>query len=243
MTSSFNVTRYRLSVLLAACVMAQVPTVAVCGAVDTRPQMPAAPDVLVLVVSGLGPADLVSVNYNSVLAEAEVKRDIAAIGVECGWDAESLKVTSKAAGGSGEKTTSASFQVVSALDYTSGRLPVAAFVQALKRFRTIDLSFVVPDRFVFQGPASYEDRYVKLQWRKSGSAHNYRVVVNDSSFDRLTLNAPAAVPQAADGKAACERPLVKYAIIGLAALCCAVVVFYLGKSMSGARANRNGEQL
>ncbi len=150
------------------------------------------PDVLVLVLSGAGPVDEVSINYSSPVPDQAVKADIQALARNAAWLVGEEKVTTRTV--ADRKITSGSFKTMAAINYNGGTVPVAPFVLAFKRYRSIELNYLVPKRFHFRGLKDFENDFVKVNLEERGSSLLYHIRVKNNHFDRLVL--PATQPKA-----------------------------------------------
>lgn len=181
------------------------------------------PDVLVLVLSGMGSVDQVSINYSSVVPEDAVKADIKALAKECAWLVDQQCVTTKTLPG-GRKTTSGSFNTLSTINQKEGLLPIAPFVNTLKRFRSIQLVYLVPRQFRFQGLKDFDNEFVNVKLEQHGNSYLYRIRVKDNHFDRLVLptHQPKPQPKPVGGLSSGSRVVITILI----ALACALVAYF-----------------
>lgn len=182
-----------------------------------RPEMP---DVLVLVLSGMGSVDQVSINYASDVSEARAKADMDALGKETGWTLRAVRVSRRPVGpGGARNTTSGSFVALAAVNYTEGLLPVAPFVTVLKRFSNIEINYLLPERFQFHGLEDFENEFVKLHLERRGMSYLYRIRVKNNDFSRLILPAhqPKAQPKP-QGMSSGWRLVISIVLAALAAL-------------------------
>lgn len=146
------------------------------------------PDVLVLVLSGVGPVDQVSINYSGAVSEEAAKEDMKRLAEETAWLIGSEKVRRDTdRSGNAPVTTSASFNTVVTVNRKEGTLPLAPFVTVLKRFPSIEVNYLLSQEFDFRGLEDFENEFVKIRFERQGSSFLYRVAVKDSSFKRLVL--------------------------------------------------------
>ncbi|MEK7679937.1 MAG: hypothetical protein AAB356_07075, partial [Deltaproteobacteria bacterium] len=166
-----------------------VAVVAAAGTACAAPKPSASPDVLVLVLNGLGPFDQVSINYTSAIPDQDAKNDVAALSRDSGWMVQEVKVTTKAVNRPGAKpTTAVMFKTPGIVDPQQGLLRLEPFIDALKRFDSIQVNYLVYDsRFGFRGLRDFENRYVRIAMSQTGNSYVYRVQVNDKDFTRLRL--------------------------------------------------------
>ena len=197
------------------------------GALAAKPAArvnPSAPDVLVLVLGIMPSYDHVSINYSSKVPDQKVLADLAKVALETRWPISGVKTTTKALDIPGaQPTTQLVFHVPSAENSSEGTLPLSAFVNALKRYKVIEIDYVLRPEFVFRGRRDYEDRFVKVVMRWSGNSYNYTVRVKDSSFDTIRIplipDQPAtAAPRPAPPTGARVLMILGIAIAGAAAV-------------------------
>ncbi|MGC8862192.1 MAG: hypothetical protein ACP5R5_05370, partial [Armatimonadota bacterium] len=186
------------------------------------------PDVLVLVLSGIGPFDQVSINYATEIPKKQALKDIDALVRETAWLVRDARVTTASSHTPGGRpTTSSVFRTPPLASTTDGTLPLEPFVSALRRFRSLEVNYLVCSKFTFRGLKEFENKWVKINLKRSGNSYLYRVRVKDSSFRRLGLPLVQPKPPArrSHGLAAGARVAVG---VGLAAAASAIV--YLAAS-------------
>lgn len=146
------------------------------------------PNVLVLVLGGFGAYDQVSINYTGVVALPKAQADLDASASIGKWQALNARGETKSSGGPNPTpTTSISFEAKGIIGYGNGTLPLEPFITALKRFEFIEIDYIVPNGFSFQGLEDFENPYVKIQLSPTGNSYRYRVVVKDTGFTKLDL--------------------------------------------------------
>jgi hypothetical protein len=175
------------------------------------------PDVLVLVYSQAGPFDQVSINYNSKVPKADAERDIAQIRNTAGWMTRNQNVSTEKATAPGAKpTTSSRFETVRLANQAEGTLPLEPFITALKRFRAMQVIYLISGPFEFHGLKDFENDNVKILLRHSTGSYTYHVTVKNSDFDRLRLPLKAERP-AAPRKSGMSTGLRLVFVLGIAA--------------------------
>jgi len=158
------------------------------AAESAKPPGNSAPDVLVLVLGIMGSHDHVSVNYSSKMPTEQVQADLAKVDWETRWPIEAVKITTASVGTPGaQPTTQLVFRVPGVADRAAGTLPLSPFVNALKRYKAIEIDYVLLPGFVFKGRKDYEDSYVKVVMRQEGNSYCYRIQVKDSSFGAIRI--------------------------------------------------------
>ena len=165
-----------------------------CGLSSAQAKTPAVsteisnPDVLILVLSGTGPWDQISINYSSEIPVADVRKDILALANENRWVIKNEHATTASASTPGAKpTTSLTFQTPRIVNADSGLLPIEPFITVLKRFKSMEIVFLVSPQFKFHGLKNFDDEYVNIRLKQSGGSYRYRVEIKDNEFERLGL--------------------------------------------------------
>lgn len=157
------------------------------------------PDVLVLVLGGIGSSEMVSINYTGVVALPKAQADLDTIAAAGKWQATNARGETKSSGGPNPKpTTSITFQAKGVIDYVNGALPLEPFIVGLKRFKFIEVDYMIPQTFQFKGLKDFENEFVKIQMSPSGNSYRYRIVVKNADFTKLGL--PLAQPTATESK-------------------------------------------
>lgn len=157
------------------------------SAADAAPKF-VRPDVLVLVMGGFGPSDQVSINYTGVVALGKAQADLDATATVGKWQASNARGETKSSGGPNPTpTTSITYQAKGIIGYGNGTLPLEPFIAALKRFKFIEVVYIVPAGFTFNGLKDFENEFVKIQLSPTGTSYRYRVVVKNAGFAKLDL--------------------------------------------------------
>ncbi len=175
-------------VLLCLCLMATAGLQSVAAASAKQVDKAVPPEVIVLILSGMGDSDQVSISYSRVIPTSEADKDIEAIKRVSFWTIRNPKVSTKTTGTPGGKpTTSAQFVTLPIANVREGTIPLEPFITALKRFKTMQVIYLIPGKFVFRGLKDFENDYVKIDLRQSGGSYTYKVTVKNPGFDRLGL--------------------------------------------------------
>lgn len=150
--------------------------------------VPDSPDVLVLVLSGMGPYDQVSINYATSVPVRDTRQDLATLKRATGWLIQNERITTQTARTPGaHPTTSATFQTPTIVNTVNGLLPLEPFIATLKRFESIRVNYLVASEYKFRGLKDFENEYVNIGFERTGNSYLYSVRVKDKSFDRLGL--------------------------------------------------------
>lgn len=173
-----------LRFLLACCVLAGSP-----GHAQIKGQAPGQPDVLVLVFSVPGGADQIGLTYPGVVPHSVVQRDIHALQSTTGWSTGNLHISDKLPPirKSVGKMTEADFSVSGAVAPGTHYLPLQPFVQALRPYRHVTLTYFVGQGFDFRGVRSYSDRHVRIALEQRGATYTYQIFMLDGHVEHLKL--------------------------------------------------------
>lgn len=173
-----------LRFLPALCVLVGSPAYA-----QIKGQAPGQPDVLVLVFSVPGGEDQVGLTYPGVVPHSTVQRDIRAIQAATGWAAANVHITDKLppVRKSVGKLTEADFTVTGAVAPATHYLPLEPFVQALRPYHHITLTYFVGPGFDFQGVRNYADRHVRIALDQRGATYTYQIFMLDGHVEHLKL--------------------------------------------------------
>ncbi len=160
-----------------------------CRGVQARKDAePFKPQVLVLVLGGLGPSDMCSINYDGVVALPRAQSDLDAMAAAGKWQVRDAKGETKSSGGPKPvPTTSISFMSKGLIDYANGTLPLEPYLIGLRRFKHVEVGFIAPAGFAFRGLKDFENDLVKIELRQSGNSYKYRVTIKDHKFETLDL--------------------------------------------------------
>ncbi len=188
------------------------------------------PDVLVIVLSGLGPTDQVSINYNSLVSKGDAEADINSLARGASWTISGPRVTT--GGPSDRQTTSSSFQTPPLPNPADGTLPIEPFILALQRFGRIQINYIVNSQFDFRGLEDFEDDRIKLNLVRHGNSFEYTALVKESGFSQLSLPVSAPKPGEADQSPSGAGRIVL--IIGIA-LALAVAAYLIAAAVSRRR--------
>jgi hypothetical protein len=192
------------------------------------------PQVLVLVLSGIGAFDQVSINYNSKIPKGEALKDIESLVRETAWPVRDPRVTVAQPSTPGAKrTTSSVFRTPPLANTRDGTLPLEPFILALRRFGSIQVNYLIASQFAFRGLEDFENDRVKITLRQAGNSYQYSVRVKKGDFDRLTLPLKPAenAPRQPPGMSVAARAML---ILGLA-LAGAVIAYLVAAHVARER--------
>ena len=195
------------------------------------------PDVLVLVLSGMGPLDQISINYTSAIPKQQALGDIDALARDYSWIVREARVTVASSSTPGARpTTSSVFRTAPLPNSREGTLPLEPFVSVLRRFGSIRVNYLLAMPFEFRGLKEFESEYVKIDLKRGGNSYQYTVRVKGRDFKRLglPLTEPKAHEPARAGTLAAARTLI---IVGLA-LAAALVAYLIAAVVAGRRNQR-----
>ena len=160
-------------------------------------------------MGGISAYDQCATNYTTVVPLATAQADLDEIGRLGKWRVSNAKGETKSSGGPHPvPTTSITWQAQGVLGYANGTLPLEPFVTALKRFKFVEIVYIVPANFQFHGLREFENGFVTVRLTQGGNSYRYRVVVKDNGFDKLDLplTQPAKLkPEEKQGMSAAAR--------------------------------------
>lgn len=194
----------RLAVLGALVCLLAAPALARSGRAlfSTKIPQPArmanAPDIQVLVLSNLSGVDQVDITYPVVVPRAQVVRDLDALAAASSWPIGGIQVSNSALPLSGVKTTpmtSVTFAAQGLVRKGQKAFWLEPFVVALRPYKKVTLTYMMPRQFAFAGLRCYSDKHVNITLDRRGSVYTYLVSIADPNFLRLNLplwQAPAA---------------------------------------------------
>jgi hypothetical protein len=192
------------------------------------------PDVLVLVM-GMGAYDQCAINYTEVVPLKTAQADLDTIAKLGKWHASNARGETKSSGGPNPKpTTSITWQAEGVIGYSNGTLPLEPFVTALKRFKFIEVVYIVPAGFQFYGLRGFGNSFVTVRLTQGGNSYSYSVVVKNNAFGKLDLplTQPTS-PQPVEAQGMSTRARVGLALgIGIPA---AIMVYLLALYFSRRR--------
>lgn len=147
------------------------------------------PDLLILVFAVPGGPDQVGLTYPGVVPHAQAIRDVKAIRAATGWHISGVHIADQAPPirkPSG-KMTGVDFVVPGAVSLPSRYLPVEPFVNSLRSYRHVTLTYLIGGGFGFEGLRSYADNHVKITLNQRGSNYTYQIYYHDGQFGHLNL--------------------------------------------------------
>ena len=147
------------------------------------------PDVLVLVLNGMGSSDQVSINFNSAVSNNDAQKIMSSLASNSKWAIRNEKISTQGSNTPGGKpTTSINFQTPVIVSKSQGALPIEPFIIALKNYKNIQINFLVASQFNFKGLKTFENNYVKIGLQQSGNSYQYTINVKNSGFNKLDLS-------------------------------------------------------
>lgn len=188
------------------------------------------PDVVVVVFSGIMSDDTISCTYNKAnTSKEEAKKDVEAFAGIVGANPVDIEITSKALPPSKDIQTSSEFKINGLIDYKQGGLYIEPFISTFKRFKNIEVNYIINKQFNFRGLRNHDDKHVSITMLRP---YQYRIIVKDSDFTSLNLpvvveTQTAAKPEKPAGKR--SSSLLVAAVVALAA---GGVVYFVSKRFS-----------
>ena len=149
------------------------------------------PDVLMWIDVRNPDAHWVSITYPKVVTRDVAESYLGKLLTETGWSATNVSITEGSVVESGENPmTAVEFMTPAAVRPYSGLLPIEPIVKAFRDLKNIEIQYLVPPTFYFQGLGDYENEYVKIVLNHGNNAYRYTIRVKNSKFDTLGLPSP-----------------------------------------------------
>lgn len=162
-------------------------------------RLASAPDIQVLILSNMSGVDQVDITYPGVVTRAQVGRDLSAIVSETSCSIGNIQITNSAMPLIGVKAmpmTSVTFAAQGLVRKGQKAFLLEPLVIALKPYKKLNITYMVPRQFVFAGLHDYADNYVRISLQpQHGTVYSYIVSIDNPNFQRLNLplwQAPAA---------------------------------------------------
>ncbi|HEX5323941.1 MAG TPA: hypothetical protein VFW40_09155 [Capsulimonadaceae bacterium] len=150
----------------------------------------AAPDVQVLIVSEVNGVDEVNITYPSLVPRAQAVRDLSALASVSSWPIGDIQMQNSAMNLIGVKAapmTSVTFAAKGAVRKEQKWFLLEPFVVALRPYRKLTISYMVPKTFTFAGLHDYSDTHVHISLQQHGLVYTYKVAIDNPNFNRLNL--------------------------------------------------------
>ena len=144
------------------------------------------PDVLVLLFAVPGGPDQVGLTYPGLVPHAQALRDVHAIQAATGWTMTGMRITDqsapipKATG----KMTGIDFVVPGAVAVHSHTLPIEPFVNSLRSYHHVTVTYLMGQDFTFQGLRNYTDNHISIALDQRGSTYTYQIYYQNGRFGR-----------------------------------------------------------
>lgn len=189
------------------------------------------PDVLVLVFTVPGGPDQVGLTYPGLVPHAQVIRDVHAIQTATGWNVSGVHIADlpPPIKKSKQKMTGVDFVVPSAVNPQARYLPIEPFVNSLRSYHHVTVTYLVGSEFGFEGLRHYADNHVKVALDQHGSTYTYQIFYHDGRFGHLNLpryqlaNTSGQVAQAAPSSRRVNPWLI--ALVAVAAVGAGCIVY------------------
>ncbi|MGQ9784041.1 MAG: hypothetical protein ACUVRS_08685 [Armatimonadota bacterium] len=183
------------------------------------------PNVMVLVLNRGGPFDQVCINYTSVVSKKEAMQDLDRFARESSCPVRNLRITVADTSTPGSTpTTSSVFETPMLVNLTEGTFVLEPFISALRRFKMIEVNYLVMPQFSFRGLKDFESKWVKINLTQAGNSYRYRIHIKNSNFDRLGL--PLREPENVPGgyRTGASKP-IRILVILVIAVCASLLAY------------------
>jgi len=154
------------------------------------------PNILMLVYAGTDGRDTVGLTYPKAVPHAQAKSDLQALAASTGWVPSHVNIEDALAPlvGSKQLMTSVDFVARGVIPAQGRYLPVEPIVSALRNYPHVAVTYMVGDKYDFQGLREYNDKYVSIALDARGNAYTYHILVHDPKFPKLNLPIYQAPP-------------------------------------------------
>ena len=181
------------------------------------------PDVLMLVYAGPDGKDSVGLTYPKAIPHAQAKSDLQALQASTGWAPQHVHLEDAPAPlrGSKQMMTSVDFVAQGVIPSQGRYLPVEPIVSALRNYPHVAITYMVGDKYDFQGLRQYSDQYVSIALDERGNAYTYHIFVHDPKFPKLNLPIYQAPPgQVKTATAPARRGIQPWQVILVTVIAC-----------------------
>ncbi len=153
------------------------------------------PDVLVFIQLTGTNMDFVSFTYPKVVSQNQAMAHLSRVTSETGWQTLDLRITNNSLLKSGSNPmTSVEFTTPQVVRLDLGGFPIEPLIKAFKDLKHIEIVYVTPPNFTFQGLKNFENKYVKITLQRGTNTYRYQITIKDSDFE--TLGLPFLQPEA-----------------------------------------------
>jgi len=203
----------------------------------SRSDIAAPPEVIVLVLSGVGPFDQVSINYGTSVSRRRIEEDIREIKRVSGWPVRNLEIVTRKDSTPGARpVTSSQFEVPPIANKAEGMLQLEPFISALRRFKSIQVIYLVMGEFRFRGLKDFENNYVKIKLKQRKGAYTYNIQIKNSEFDDLNL--PLNEERSAEMQKTKMSVAARFIIVLMVAFLGGALVYLIASYLSRRSTNR-----
>ncbi|MDI6827045.1 MAG: hypothetical protein QME62_01020 [Armatimonadota bacterium] len=146
------------------------------------------PDVLIFIQLTGTNMDFVSFTYPKVVPQNQAMAHLSRVSLETGWQTLDLRITNNSLLKSGSNPmTSVEFTTPQAVRLDLGGFPIEPLIKAFKDLKHIEIVYVTPQNFAFQGLKNFENKYVKITLQRGTNTYRYQITIKDSGFETLGL--------------------------------------------------------
>jgi|LSQX01.1.fsa_nt_gb hypothetical protein len=146
------------------------------------------PDVVVLIMSGFTPQDMVCFTYPSVVAKEEVQKDVDALKSATGWPMGDINVSTGSVETDGKNPmTSVEFTAPFVVNREAGSVLVEPFLKTFRNHKLVEIDYIIEGAFNFRGLRNFTNDKVDIAFEQTGNSIRYRAKIRDINFDELNL--------------------------------------------------------
>ena len=205
--------------------------------IETTPS-PGMPDLFIIVDARMPGQNKVSLTYAKLVPRPEVDAAFGRLLTETGWQALNITYSNASLEESGQSPmTSVEFSTPQAIRPETGELPIEPIIKAYRNIKNIQVLFMIPQGFAFQGVQSCENKYVRIVMKPNPGTYMYAITVKDPGFKELNLPTLKSKESTPDTE---NYNTLKIAFVVVLALLAAMLGYLITNKLSHrGRGNRN----
>jgi hypothetical protein len=164
-----------------------------CAAMPVRAA--SAPTCQVIVMWSAQGMDAVNITYPTAITDDKAQQDLVTLSNVSSWHLLGAKIDQQQLalpGATVPPMTSVTFAAPGATSTATGGFALEPLILALKTYRQLNITYIMPDKFQFAGLSHYADSHVNIALDQHGNVFDYAVQIKDPSFSVLNLPATQA---------------------------------------------------
>ncbi len=176
------------------------------------------PDVQVLIMRDPWSRQMMSLTYPGLVPKAQAQGDVIQISKAANVAATDVSITNDALPLNGAKPipmTGAVFEAPGVMPENETTFRLEPLIIALKGYKNLAITYIMPPGFVFNGLRSFSNRNVQIALDRRDSTYTYKVHVSDPNFDKLNLPLMQPTPDQMRYADTSERRQSIFRVLGL----------------------------